>query len=82
MDFTLIAYKQFILTLRSQGYSFQTFEEYIQSPKEKVLILRHDVDRLPKNALVIAKIEKEAGGRRSEVRGQRSEVGKGQKSED
>ena len=44
MDFTLSAYKQFILTLRSQGYSFQTFEEYIQSPKEKVLILRHDVD--------------------------------------
>ena len=61
MDFTLIAYKQFILTLRSQGYSFQTFEEYIQSPKEKVLILRHDVDRKPKNALVIATLEKEAG---------------------
>jgi hypothetical protein len=49
----------------------QTFEEYIQNPKEKVVILRHDVDRLPGNALVIAKIEKDAGGRRSEVRDQK-----------
>jgi len=61
MDFTLSAYKQLILTLQFQGYFFQTFEEYIQNPKEKVLILRHDVDRLPGNSLVIAKIEKEAG---------------------
>jgi hypothetical protein len=63
MDFTLFAYKQLISTLRSQGYFFQTFEEYIQNPKEKVVILRHDVDRKPENALVIAKIEKDAGGR-------------------
>jgi len=61
MDFTLIAYKQLISTLQSQGYFFQTFEEYIKNPKVKVVILRHDVDRLPKNALVIAKIEKGAG---------------------
>ena len=81
MDFTLIAYKQLISTLQSQGYFFQTFEEYIQNPKKRVVILRHDVDRKPGNALVFAEIEKDAGGRRSEVRGQRSEVGKGQKSE-
>lgn len=61
MDFTLSAYKQFISTLQSYGYFFQIFEEYIQNPKEKVVILRHDVDRLPGNAFVIAKIEKEAG---------------------
>lgn len=46
--------------MRTQGYFFQTFEEYIQSPKEKFVILRHDVDRKPGNALVIAKTEKEA----------------------
>ena len=61
IDFTLSTYKKLISTLRSQGYFFQTFEEYIQNPKEKVVILRHDVDRLPWNAFVIAKIEKEAG---------------------
>ena len=61
MDFTLFAYKQLLSTLRSQFYFFQTFEEYIQNPKEKVVILRHDVDRRPEKALVIAKIEIEAG---------------------
>ncbi len=61
MDFTLSAYKQLISTLRSQGYFFQTFEEYIQNSRKKVVILRHDVDRKPENALVIAKIEKDAG---------------------
>ncbi|MEA3427910.1 MAG: hypothetical protein U9Q84_01545 [Thermodesulfobacteriota bacterium] len=43
----------------------QTFEKYIQNPKEKVLILRHDVDRKPGNALVFAKIEKKVGIRAS-----------------
>ena len=44
MDFTLFAYKQHISTLQSQGYFCQTFEEYIQNPKVKVVILRHVVD--------------------------------------
>ena len=65
MDFTLFAYKQLISTLQSQCYFCQTFEEYIQNPKEKVVILRHDVDRKPGNALVVAEIEKEAGIRAS-----------------
>jgi len=65
MDFTLSAYKQLISTLQSQCYFFQTFEEYIKNSKEKIVILRHDVDRKPKDALVIAKIEKEVGIRAS-----------------
>jgi len=65
MDFTLSAYKQLISTLQSQGYFFQPFEEYIQNSSEKVVVLRHDVDRLPSNALVIAKIEKGIGIRAS-----------------
>ncbi len=40
---------------------FQTFEEYIQNPKEKVVILRHDVDRKPGNALKTARLEDELG---------------------
>ena len=60
-DFTLSAYKQLISTLQAQGYFFQTFKGFIQNPKEKVLILRHDVDRLPENALKMARMEDNAG---------------------
>ena len=71
-DFTLITYKKFLQELLTNGYSFQTLQDFIQHPnKEKIVILRHDVDRLPGNSLVIAKIEKEAGGRRPEVRCQK-----------
>ena len=65
MDFTLFAYKQLLSTLQFQGYFFQTFEEYIQKPKVKVIILRHDVDRLPGNALKTALLENESGIRAS-----------------
>ncbi len=34
-----------------------SFEEYIQNPKEKFVVLRHDVDKLPANSLKTAKIE-------------------------
>jgi len=61
MDFTLSAYKKLISTLQSQGYFFQTFKEYIQNPKEKVVILRYDVDRLPGNSLKTALLENELG---------------------
>ena len=40
-------------------------------PEYKTVVLRHDVDRKPGNALVIAEIEQEAGGRRSEAVEQR-----------
>ncbi len=61
MDFTLSSYKQIISTLQAQSFFFQTFEGFIQNPKEKVLILRHDVDRLPENALTMARMENEVG---------------------
>ena len=61
MDFTLSAYKKLISTLQSKGYFFQTFEEYVKNSKEKVVMLRHDVDRKPGNTLAVAKIEKDAG---------------------
>jgi len=43
------------------GLFFQTFAEYIQNSKEKVVILRHDVDRLPGNSLKTARLEDEMG---------------------
>ena len=66
MDFTLKIYKKFLHSLLINDYSFQKLKNFIQhSNKEKIVILRHDVDRLPENALVIAKIEKDAGIRAS-----------------
>jgi hypothetical protein len=61
LDFTLIIYKKLISTLQSQSYLFQTLEDYIQNSAERVVIIRHDVDRLPENALRIAKLENELG---------------------
>ncbi len=64
-DFTLTTYKKLLQALLANGYSFQTLQDFIQQPEKKTIILRHDVDRLPGNALVIAQIEKEAGIRAS-----------------
>lgn len=61
MDFTLTTYTNLLSSLQHAGYSFQTFEEFIRAPKGKTVVLRHDVDRLPANALEMAKIEHEFG---------------------
>lgn len=60
-DFTLKTYIQLIKILQKQDYKFQTFEEFNNNPKERAIILRHDVDRLPANALEMAKLEKTIG---------------------
>ncbi|MGA2408339.1 MAG: hypothetical protein ABSF81_16530 [Bacteroidales bacterium] len=57
LDFTIKAYKRLLNTLIDQGFSFQPFEEYLIKPSKKGVILRHDVDLLPYNALRIAEIE-------------------------
>ena len=61
MNFTLTTYRQLLTALKSGGYSFQTFADFIQNPKDKVVVMRHDVDKLPGNALRMAKIEREMG---------------------
>ena len=60
-DFTLEKYRKLIEYLKSRQYNFQSFRDYILKPIEKTIILRHDVDRLPINALTMAEIEKEYG---------------------
>lgn len=62
MDFTIKRYTQLLQTLKESNYKFQTFEQFICNPlPDKVAILRHDIDRLPKNALQLAKIENSFG---------------------
>lgn len=60
-DFTIETYKNLLIALKQYGYLFQTYEEFLNNPQHKVVILRHDVDRLPSNSLKIAVIEKEIG---------------------
>lgn len=61
MDFTLKQYKRLITALKSANYSFQTFNQFLEDPHEKVVMLRHDVDLLPKNSLNFAQIQNKEG---------------------
>lgn len=61
MDFTLKTYKTLLKALKKQGFSFQTFQEFIQQPRDKSIVLRHDVDKLPENSLRFAQIQHELG---------------------
>lgn len=62
MDFTIKKYTELLQTLKESNYQFQTFEQFISNPLNgKIVIMRHDVDRLPGNALQLAKIENTLG---------------------
>jgi hypothetical protein len=59
MDFTLKEYKDLLFSIHQSDYSIQTFEDFIKTPNRKVVVLRHDVDRLPMNAYKMAILESE-----------------------
>tara|TARA_Y100001958_G_C21238729_1_gene565836 strand:- start:1483 stop:2271 length:789 start_codon:yes stop_codon:yes gene_type:complete len=61
MDFTIRKYTDLLTVLIEKGYSFQTFAEFLKNPKNKVIILRHDVDLLPYNSLRFSNIQAELG---------------------
>lgn len=61
-DFIITTYKKFLTSIINNGYVFHTFEEFVSNPKfKKILILRHDVDRSPQNALKMAELEHNLG---------------------
>jgi len=63
LDFTLYKFRQ-LCSAMERKYNFITMDEYVTAgdklPKHFVL-MRHDIDRSPKNALEIASIEEEFG---------------------
>jgi hypothetical protein len=61
MDFTVTQYQNLLQSLITQNYHFQTFEDFLQKPSEKTILLRHDVDLLPENSLDFAKIQASYG---------------------
>ena len=67
-DFSLEMLRELLTALRDSGYSMVPFERYWAEKKsidelEKVVLFRHDVDRLPAAALATAKVENQIGVR-------------------
>ena len=58
-DFTLNTYRQLLSAFIDSGYKIDCFNNYLldNSEGDKIVILRHDIDRNPNNALNMAKLE-------------------------
>ena len=61
-DFTFKIYTELLETFLKSGYVFYTFESFIENniqngTNERVIVLRHDVDRKPEKSLQTALIE-------------------------
>ena len=61
MDFTIKTYNHLLECFSDNGYCFQTFEEFVNERKDKTIVLRHDVDKIPQNALQMANLEYKKG---------------------
>jgi hypothetical protein len=55
VDFTVAIYSDLLIRLEQHGYCFQRIEDYIRSPKDKAIMLRHDVDLRNYAALRLAR---------------------------
>jgi len=62
-DFTLNKYRELCIALCSHGYTVCTVADYLENhhSEEKIVILRHDVDRKLQHAVRMAEIEHEFG---------------------
>ena len=54
-------YRTLLLSMINQNYRFQTFQQYLESPASRVIMLRHDVDILKTHSLQFAQIQHELG---------------------
>jgi len=63
IDFTVAKYQELCETIVESEYATLTFTRYFSSKTvpEKFIILRHDVDRKPENALEMAELENDLG---------------------
>ena len=63
MDFTLSRYGDLCATLLDSDYAPLTIYSYLtgKQNKNKLVVLRHDIDRKPMNALKMAELEHELG---------------------
>ena len=61
MDFTIDVYKCLLGKLKASNYPFYTFSNYLMNKRNTGIILRHDVDLLPKNSIAFAQIQIDMG---------------------
>lgn len=67
MEFNLKSYHQLLNSLQNAGYAFQSYNDFaesrgkLNSSGDKLIMLRHDVDKMPMNSLRFAKIQSERG---------------------
>lgn len=62
LDFTLEKYKELCFALLDSNMRIMTFRSYLEeTPKSDFVILRHDIDRIPFNALRMAELENQLG---------------------
>ena len=61
MDFTLSIYKELVNALMNQGFSFSGVSDYKGNASGKLVLLRHDVDKIPINSLELARIQEGLG---------------------
>ncbi len=65
-EFSLDIYRALLIALRSAGYQFMTVEQYASSQigeNQRVAVMRHDVDKLPRNSVLMADVEHREGVR-------------------
>jgi hypothetical protein len=60
-DFTLEKIKELLSELQNGGFKFIPYEDYSKSSDNKMIILRHDVDKLPGRSLKFAEIQNKMG---------------------
>lgn len=61
MDFTFKKFRKLLLTFKEQNYEILPVDYYLDNTHDKFLVLRHDIDRYPGNAVKMAKLENELG---------------------
>ena len=60
MDFTINKYRELVSALKDAGYEFVTYAEYAEGYRaDKLVVMRHDVDRQVERARRLAEVESE-----------------------
>ena len=60
MDFTVTKYRELVSALKDAGYEFVTYVEYTEGRRaDKLVVMRHDVDRQVERARRLAEVESE-----------------------
>ena len=58
---TLSDYRKLCSSVIDSGYAVQCVSDFIGQPAQRAVIMRHDVDRFPGNAVRMAQVENEHG---------------------